>query len=505
MNFSNFDRKISRFRDFSSYKRNLSEKNKDEADQENNNPEEVVKDANEEKPKAESGNKAKSTKSYGLSETDVNPGNPSQGIAVLSEINKDLEKRYQSEVKDFTKKIKQRAEDEGGAKTELEQGMTPFGSLKDVVKNLSAWASNYSSSSDEYSFWKDEEDLAKEEEAISGATQDYLGISLKSDIKAGSAEEDEDPELADILSGIPGAGFNRSTQKLFSQSTISRLKANPELKQFGESLEENIQKYGFPKFQDVGIKKYEDSIEFSSLKKEMGLAEADTDKILAKLKKCRVPELPEAGSVIVCIRPPRKVKNSYPNSFSDLFLLIQRDGGKLSIKPMLGSSTPAPAFRYRRWVDIFSSTMGLRGLLYQGGSFIAKSSTYKLYLDSESEKSKYYGTPILYTKKEIDTFGNFKMMDDPRVAASISTYSPGKFIDHAVMLSLCPSLVGGGTSEFLDATTSGDLVIQNYSDFQKIIDAVKKNEGSIKVFITEDPGNFEEVEESRNLKYIKRI
>lgn len=498
----NFDSKINSFSEFFSYRRNLSEENESEKDTKKNDSNKTVEDVKKDSPEEKSD--AKPRKSSGLLKPDIDPGNPSVGVAILSEINKDLEKRYQNEVKDLTKKIKQRPESQGG-KAELEQGMTPFGSLKDVVKNLSAWASNYSSSSDEYSFWKDEEELAKEEEAISGATQDYLGISLKSDVKQGETEADEDPELEDILSGIPGAGFNRVTQKSFSQSTISRLKSNPDLKQFGESLEDNIQKYGLPKFEDVGTKKYIDSPEFSKLSKEMGLADLDKDKITAKLKKCGISDLPDKESIVVCIRPPRGVKNSYPNSFSDLFLLIKNQGGKTSIDAMLGSSTPAPAFRYERWVEIFSSTMGLRGLMYQGGSFIAKSSSYKLYLDSESEKSKYYGTSILYTKKEIDTFGNFKLVNDSRGAASIPTYSPGKFVEHGVMLSLCPSLVGGGTSEYLDATTSGDLVIQNYSDFQKIIDAVKENEGKIKVVIVEDPGDFEETSESKNLKYIKRI
>ncbi len=344
------------------------------------------------------------------------------------------------------------------------------------------------------------------------ATQNFLGISLDPNASSPFKTEipEDDPELSDLLAEMPVAGFNRANQKEFADSTLKRLKSNPNLEKFGKSLESNLSKYGLPKFEDIGVKKYSDSSEFEQLVADLELDKGGTDKLIKKLIKAGVKlgkeEKIPSGPFLVCLRSTRKVKNLYPNSFTDMFFLFTKDkDGKLNVKPMLGSTTPAPAFRYGKWTDLFTSTLGFRGLMYQGGSFIANPASYKMSIDSETEKSKYYGTPILSTKKEIVTFGNFNFSDNARSAATITTYSPNKFIDHGVMLNICPSLIGGGSSEYLDGSTSGDLVVQNYDDFQTIINAAQKNGGKLIVRIAEDPGENESIKESKNLKYLRRI
>lgn len=500
--FSN--KKIQEFKVFSSKLRKVSE--------EKDSKKEETKQ--EDKKDQETQTSIEFGKIYDLEKPGVNPGNPSAGVEVLSKLNQELEKKFEKEIEGIAKKIKDQTKDSEGEKpdSEIEKGMTPFGDVKSLVKSVAAWASNYSSSSDEYSFWKDEEELAQEDAALNTATQNFLGISLDPDTSAPFKTEipDDDPELSDLLAEMPVAGFNRANQKEFADSTLRRLKSNPNLEKFGKSLESNLSKYGLPKFEDAGVKKYANSPEFDQLRSDLGLESGETDKIIKKLIKAGVKlgkddKIP-SGSFLVCLRSPRKIKNLYPNSFTDMFFLFSRGkDDKLNVKPMLGSTTPAPAFRYGKWIDIFTSTLGFRGLMYQGGSFIASPSSYRMTIDSETEKSKYYGTPILSTKKEITTFGNFKFADDARSAANIPTYSPTRFIDHGVMLNVCPSLIGGGSSEYLDGSTSGDLVVQNYEDFQSIIDAAQKNGGKIIVRIAEDPGDNESIKESKNLKYIRRI
>lgn len=436
---------------------------------------------------------------------DPSKGNSSAAIKLLGSLNSKLEDKFEDEVK---KDAESGEADSGQDKvqankidTSAEEGgqETPFGKLSNVITDIASWLSGKGGESDGemYTYADSEEEIEQIEidkkAELSGKISTYIGLNVDdpdiakrelSNVKPQKYKTS--PEVAKMYEPFPNGGINRDNQEEFAKQNLERMKKNETL---AGSVKE-IETYPLPKYDSLGgDKNFYDSEDYKSICEDLGIGQKDGgSKFFKKMQSMglgsKISKLDE-GAFIIFVRPSLSVKNKYRNSFSDIAFLIYREAGKIKIYPMMSSSTPSPSFMNKSWRNPISAKVGLRGINYQG-TFIIKSSILPEFkVDNASEKSKFYGAEILTCNSALS-----KMVGSlPTV--SIESCKIGKYdppynppVSGAkVKPSICPSLPGGGTSQFLDATTSGDLVIQDYSDYQELVKRVSAAGGSVGVII----------------------
>lgn len=436
---------------------------------------------------------------------DASKGNPSSAIKYLGSLNSKIEEKFEDEVKKDVVADRADADQDqvtgGRIDTSADGGgqETPFGPLSSVITNIASWLSPKENKPDydPYSFVdsedeKDQIQIDKREE-LSNQISTYIGLNVEdsnvakseiSNIK--SQKYKTNPDVARMYEPFPNGGINRDNQEDFAKQNLERMKKNQILSGSVKQIEE----YPLPNYESLGgDKNFYGSEEFKSICKDLGVGEEKGGlKFFNKIKSMgfgnKISKL-ENDAFIIFVRPPLSVKNKYKNSFSDIAFLIYRQSGEIKIFPMMASSTPSPSFMNRSWRNPISAKIGLRGINYQG-TFIIKSSILPEFkVDNTSEKSKFYGDEILTSNSTLN-----KMVGSlPTVSiegCKIVQYGPAynpPVSGAKVKPSICPSLPGGGTSQFLDATTSGDLVIQDYSDYQELIRRVSQSGGSVGVAI----------------------
>ena len=435
---------------------------------------------------------------------DPSKGEVSKPSQVLGALNSKLEEKFGEEMQKSAEDDQPPGEEttpgeankietsaEGGAQE------TPFGKLSDVVANVAAFISGKdpSSDSDDSSYLDSEEREAKElekKEYTSSKISTYLGLNpddpdiAKKEVENKKSQKSKpDSETAKIYDSFPNGGVNRENQEELSRNNMERMKKN---KALAEGVK-NIEKYPLPKYDSLsGDKAFYGSAEYNLVCEELGIGEKDGgSKFFKKLKSLglgsKIVKLSE-GPFIIFVRPPLAVKNKYGNSFSDIAFLVTREDDKLNVFPMMASSTPSPAFMNIEWRNSIAAKIGLRGINFQGTFMIKSSILPSFKLEEASEKSKFYSSKILTCSGPLSKLLG-SLPNTPPDGCKITKYDPSytpPVVGAKVRPSICPSLPKG-TSQFLDATTSGDLVIQDFEDYQELVNKVSASGGSVGVII----------------------
>jgi hypothetical protein len=233
---------------------------------------------------------------------------------------------------------------------------------------------------------------------------------------------------------------------------------------------------------------------YSAMGKPSFVGSRDYDNIVSKIGDTRKSALNfledvgfDAGSIprkentIVAVRVPLEIKNKYPNDFTDFLILFKKDG---DIDVILGSTTPSPAFRYKKWYDYYIG-IGFLKLAQQGGSYILNPGTYTFKISDGGNKRDFFGTQILEQDGGVDV-DIYPVEDDLNSVKRTESFEPGQSYSGNIGLCLTPALPDGKNASALDATTSGDQVVKDPKEYEKIINAAKGNaSGKIDYFLVE--------------------
>jgi hypothetical protein len=204
----------------------------------------------------------------------------------------------------------------------------------------------------------------------------------------------------------------------------------------------------------------------------------------------------ERENHLVALRSSLDIKNSYPNDFTDFFILFKIDG---DIDTFLGSTTPSPAFRVKDWYDYFIK-IGFTKLIVQQGSYILDPGVYKFIIKDTDTKSKYFGSSILQQDGN-SNFHKYGLEGSAAEAKRTNTFFPGDAEKGRIDLCITPALPEGRNANGLDATTSGDQVIKNATSFDKILAAAKSNpSATLPYILAENNGVKSKREERRERK-----
>jgi len=432
-------------------------------------------------------------------------GNPASAIKVLAELNTQIEKDYIEETKKEAKEGSGEEPKKPGESDKIDTSKgdqeTPFGSLKSVITSVAKWigggdGSDYSFGDDEY--YDSQEEIDAEEAAKKDEEKDsikkYVGLDVDLDKGAAKSaavdtkptETKVSPELAKIYDVFPNGGVNRLNQEEFAKSNIDRMEKIDTLKEAAKEIE----KYPLPKYDSLAQDKtFYGSDEYKSMCENMGIgSEAGGAKFLRGISSMgigkNIEKVLDGEPTIIFVRPTRKIKNRYKNSFSDIAFFVYKEDDEFKVDAMVASSTPSPSFMNKSWRNAISAKIGLKGINYQGTFVLKKAIFPEFKIDNDSQKSKFYGTPILTSPKEIANLGNLEIRSSE--SCEIYNYAPPRTTKAKIRASICPSLPGGGTSQFLDATTSGDLVIQDYAQYEKLVDKISALGKSVRVVIIND-------------------
>jgi hypothetical protein len=201
-------------------------------------------------------------------------------------------------------------------------------------------------------------------------------------------------------------------------------------------------------------------------------------------------------SHLVALRSPLNIKNSYPNDFTDFFILFKSNG---DVDTFLGSTTPSPAFRVKDWYDYFIK-IGFTKLVVQQGSYILDPGVYKFTINDTDTKSEYFGSPVLQQDGDSD-FHKYGLEGSASEAKRTDTFTPGNSERGRIDLCITPALPDGKNANGLDATTSGDQVIKNTTAFDEILAAAKSNpSATLQYILAENNGVKSKREERRERK-----
>jgi len=432
-----------------------------------------------------------SIKNYNIvepEEASPNEGTSAKASSFLDGINKSLETKF----KDLKNTIEQSSKTDKGDSGEDVSGI--FGD--DMGKRMLSIGSFLSGDSDR-DYW-DSEDLTQKEMDYAVLASKFFGVTpgVTGEKKQGQEEFKIGEDLIEKVVDFPTGGVNRENQKIFYNETLDRLKS------LGQTdLRSFVEKMKAPDYKNMGQQKYFESTEYTRKMEELGVFNNSSSTLFDYFFKLGLSkELDSEDNFIVCLRQTRKIKNMYSNSFCDIFFLVENKEKSRAITSMLGSSTPSPIFRYKKGLEFLIGAIGLRGLIPQSKPFIVGPGKIEFSIEDASNKSKFYGSGLLKNTGTSFKQYLYPLYDSESSAKTTASYKPdfGKSYDKRVYI--CPS-IPGGTSEFLDACTSGDIVIQRYKDYKKILNAASENGGKIKLVILEDVESKETVNES--LKYLR--
>jgi hypothetical protein len=433
-------------------------------------------------------------------------GNPNSAIKILAELNNQIEKSF---IEKTEEESKETAEEPASDKIDPSKPdqETPFGNLSNLVTNLAKWVSggdrDYSDrdrfdpqETDElYGSYTDQEEKdsieASSDQEHKDSVKKYIGLDVDLDkgaaksaaTKDKAAESQVPPELAKIYDVFPNGGVNRLNQEAFAKSNIDRLEKNETLKEAAKEIE----KYPLPKYDTLAPDRtFYGSDEYNTICKNLGVGdEKGGSKFLKSISSMgigkNIGKVLDGSPTIIFVRPSKKVKNKYKNSFSDIAFFVYKEDGEFKIDAMVASSTPSPSFMNKAWRNSISAKIGLKSINYQDTFILKKAIFPEFKIDAESKKSKFYGTRIITSTKEITNLGNLDMKSSE--SCQIYSYSPPRTTKARIRVSICPSLPGGGTSQFLDATTSGDLVIQDYAQYENLVEKISGFGSSVRVVI----------------------
>jgi len=183
--------------------------------------------------------------------------------------------------------------------------------------------------------------------------------------------------LAAFSGSSLNGGIDASNQESYQNKKTEVLKTeNPDLSKATSNLTQpNYYNIGKPSF--VGSKEYKDILD--SIGKNRKSALRFLEDIGVDIELIR-----ERENHLVALRSPLDIKNSYPNDFTDFFILFKIDG---DIDTFLGSTTPSPAFRVKDWYDYFIK-IGFTKLIVQQGSYILDPGVYRFVIKDTDTKSK---------------------------------------------------------------------------------------------------------------------
>lgn len=292
--------------------------------------------------------------------------------------------------------------------------------------------------------------------------------------------------LAAFSKSSLNGGIDSSNQKSFQSKKTEVLKTeNPNLsKEMSNLTQPNYYNIGKPSF--VGSKEYKDILDSIGKNRKSALRFLEDIGVDTEL-------ISQKENHLVALRSSIGIKNSYPNDFTDFFIIFKSNG---DIDTFLGSTTPSPAFRVKDWYDYFIK-IGFTKLIVQQGSYILDPGVYKFAINDTDTKSKYFGSPVLQQDGPSD-FHKYGLDGGAAEAKRTDTFSPGNAESGRIDLCITPALPGGKNANGLDATTSGDQVIKNTTSFDKILAAAKSNpSGTLQYILAENNGVKSKREERR--------
>jgi hypothetical protein len=291
--------------------------------------------------------------------------------------------------------------------------------------------------------------------------------------------------LAAFSSSSLNGGIDASNQKTYQNKKTEVLKTeNPDLsKATGNLTQPNYYNIGKPSF--VGSKEYKDILDSIGKNRKSALRFLEDIGVDTEL-------IRERENQLVALRSSLDIKNSYPNDFTDFFILFKIDG---DIDTFLGSTTPSPAFRVKDWYDYFIK-IGFTKLIVQQGSYILDPGVYKFVIKDTDTKSKYFGSSILQ-QDGISNFHKYGLGGSAAEAKRTNTFSPGNAEKGRIDLCITPALPEGRNADGLDATTSGDQVIKNATSFDKILAAAKSNPSATLPYILAENNGVKSKREER--------
>jgi hypothetical protein len=300
------------------------------------------------------------------------------------------------------------------------------------------------------------------------------------------------PGLAAFSGSSLNGGIDASNQKTFQSKKTQSLKSeNPTLsKDMSTLTQPNYSNIGKTSF--VGSKEYKDTLDAIGKNRKSALRflediGVDTDLI------------DKDESHLVALRSPLNIKNSYPNDFTDFFILFKSNG---DIDTFLGSTTPSPAFRVKDWYDYFIK-IGFTKLIVQQGSYILDPGVYKFTINDTDTKSKYFGSPVLQQDGDSD-FHKYGLEKSAAEAKRTDTFTPGDSERGKIDLCITPALPDGKNANGLDATTSGDQVIKNTTAFDAILAAAKSNPSATLQYILAENSGVKSKREERKERRAER-
>ena len=280
-------------------------------------------------------------------------------------------------------------------------------------------------------------------------------------------------------------GIDASNQESYQNKKAEVLKTeNPDLSKATINLTQpNYYNIGKPSF--VGSKEYKNILDSIGKNRKSALRFLEDIGVDTEL-------IRERENHLVALRSPLDIKNSYPNDFTDFFILFKIDG---DVDTFLGSTTPSPAFRVKEWYDYFIK-IGFTKLIVQQGSYILDPGVYKFVIKDTDTKSKYFGSSILQ-QEGTSNFHKYGLMGSAAEAKRTNTFSPGDVEKGRIDLCITPALPEGRNADGLDATTSGDQVIKNAASFDKILAAAKSNPSATLPYILAENNGVKSKREER--------
>lgn len=280
-------------------------------------------------------------------------------------------------------------------------------------------------------------------------------------------------------------GIDASNQESYQNKKTEVLKTeNPDLSKATSNLTQpNYYNIGKPSF--VGSKEYKDILDSIGKNRKSALRFLEDIGVDTEL-------IRERENHLVALRSSLDIKNSYPNDFTDFFILFKIDG---DVDTFLGSTTPSPAFRVKDWYDYFIK-IGFTKLIVQQGSYILDPGVYKFVIKDTDTKSKYFGSSILQ-QEGTSNFHKYGLMGSAAEAKRTNTFSPGDVEKGRIDLCITPALPEGRNADGLDATTSGDQVIKNATSFDKILAAAKSNPSATLPYILAENNGVKSKREER--------
>ncbi len=289
----------------------------------------------------------------------------------------------------------------------------------------------------------------------------------------------------DGTSNISGGITTKNQKAHQSKSVETERKKDPK-------LGDDMAKLSAPNYSNMGTPSYTGSDSYKDILDRIG---KDRKSVISYLERLGIDKdrIPRNENVLIGVRSPLYIKNEYTNDFTDFFVLLGKNG---DVEIFQGSTTPSPAFRYKEWYDYYVK-IGFIGLIRQDGSYIIDPGEYSFSYDDSSIKSKFFGSPILTQSGNV-SFHKYGVGDNISYVKRTDSFDPGKPLSGNIGMAIAPALPGGGSTNALDATTSGDQVLKNSESVKKILDATKSNpSGRIKYIVVEDKAKAKSRREER--------